>query len=38
MKMEIAVEAPVNGKVLQVFSKEGGHVSAGQVLLIIHEE
>jgi urea carboxylase len=38
MKMEIAVVAPVNGKVLQVFSKEGGHVSAGQVLLIIHEE
>ncbi|KXS32892.1 MAG: Urea carboxylase [Candidatus Gallionella acididurans] len=38
MKMEIAVVAPVNGRVLQVFSKQGGHVSAGQVLLIIHEE
>ena len=38
MKMEIAVLAPVNGRVLQVFCKQGGHVSAGQVLLIIHEE
>ena len=38
MKMEIAVEVPVNGKVLQIFCKESGHVSAGQVLLIIHEE
>jgi len=38
MKMEIAVESPVDGRVLQIFSKEGGHVSAGQMLLIIHEE
>jgi urea carboxylase len=33
--MEFAVDAPVSGIVRQLFCKEGGHVSAGQVLLII---
>ena len=38
MKMEFAVDAPVSGIVRQLFSKEGGQVSAGQVLFIIQCE
>jgi urea carboxylase len=38
MKMEFAVDAPVGGTVGQLFCKEGAHVSAGQMLLIVEEE
>ena len=38
MKMEFAVEAPVNGILRQLFCKEGAHVSAGQILLVIQED
>jgi urea carboxylase len=38
MKMEIAVETPVGGIVRQVFCKQGGHVMAGQMLLVIEED
>jgi urea carboxylase len=38
MKMEFSVAAPVAGTVSQLFCKEGAHVSAGQMLLMIHEE
>ena len=38
MKMEFAVEAPVNGTVRQLFCKGGAHVSAGQILLVIQED
>jgi urea carboxylase len=38
MKMEFSVEAPVSGTVRQLFCKEGSHVSAGQMLLIVQEE
>ena len=35
MKMEFAVLAPCDGRVHQVFCREGGQVSAGQDLLVI---
>ena len=38
MKMEIAVDSPVNGTVRQVFCKVSGSVSAGQMLLVIQED
>jgi urea carboxylase len=38
MKMEFAVNASTGGIVRQLFCKEGGHVSAGQMLLIIQEK
>jgi len=38
MKMEIAVDAPVNGTVGQVFCKVSGNVSTGQMLLVIQED
>jgi urea carboxylase len=38
MKMEFAVEAPINGTLRQLFCKEGSHVSAGQMLFVIQEE
>jgi urea carboxylase len=38
MKMEIAVAAPVSGKVMQIFCREGGHVAAGQMVLVMEEE
>ena len=38
MKMEFSVEAPVSGTVRQLFCKEGSHISAGQMLLIVQEE
>jgi len=38
MKMEFTVDAGANGIVQQIFCKEGGYVSNGQVLLIIRED
>ena len=38
MKMEFAVEATVSGTIGQFFCKVGGHVSAGQLLLVIQED
>ena len=38
MKMEFSVDATVSGTVQQVFCKEGGHVSTGQMLLVIQED
>jgi urea carboxylase len=38
MKMEFVVEAHVGGTVRQLFCGTGGHVSAGQMLLIIQED
>jgi urea carboxylase len=37
MKMEFPVDAPAAGTVQQLFCKQGGYVSAGQVLFIIQE-
>ena len=38
MKMEIAVAAPCDGKIIHVFCQEGGQVAAGQDLLVIQTE
>jgi urea carboxylase len=38
MKMEFTVEIPIDGIVQQLFCKEGGRVSARQVLLVIKED
>lgn len=38
MKMEIAVTAPCDGKIIHVFCQEGGQVAAGQDLLVIQTE
>jgi urea carboxylase len=38
MKMEFSVDSSVTGTVRQLFCKQGGYVSAGQVLLIIQEQ
>jgi urea carboxylase len=37
LKMEINIDAPVAGKVLQVFCREGGQVAAGQDLVVLEE-
>ncbi len=37
MKMEINVDAPVAGRVLQIFCREGGQVAAGQDLVVLEE-
>jgi urea carboxylase len=37
MKMEINVDAPCTGKVLQIFCREGGQVAAGQDLVVLEE-
>ncbi|MGA9163260.1 MAG: urea carboxylase [Thiobacillus sp.] len=38
MKMEFAVMAPCDGRIHQVFCREGGQVSAGQDLLVLVSE
>ena len=38
MKMEINVTAPMAGKVLRLFCREGSQVAAGQDLLVIQAE
>ncbi|HEY6261240.1 MAG TPA: acetyl-CoA carboxylase biotin carboxyl carrier protein subunit, partial [Nitrospiraceae bacterium] len=38
MKMEIVVDAPVNGTVRQVFCKVSGSISAGQLLLVMQQD
>jgi urea carboxylase len=38
MKMEIAVDAPVNGTVRQIFCKVSGSISAGQLLLVMQQD
>jgi urea carboxylase len=38
MKMEFAVEVHVSGTVREVFCRKGGHISAGQMLLVVQED
>ena len=38
MKMEIAVVAPCDGKILQLYCRTGGQVAAGQDLLVIQSD
>ena len=38
MKMEIPVESPVDGKVVEVLIKEGDAVAQGQVLMRLEED
>ena len=38
MKMEFSVDAPISGRIRQLFSREGAHVSAGQMLFVLQGE